>query len=180
MIHEAKDLLEAIEKFEISADGDSNDEEHDSAVEMATAARTFLLKTAERNVELADLIDKFAAREASSNDTKRRLRRERIDHYLPESSVARLDNEYPIPEKPGRYFAIEKSDGNGVWAMHAETLEELAMALDESETSRTGIDVWDLDIDPHGPEADVAQITPVVNVAGFYANGKCVWASKRD
>jgi len=125
MIHEAKDLLEAIEKFEISADGDSDDKEHDSAVEMATAARTFLLKTAERNVELADLIDKFAAREASSNDTKLRLRRERIDYYLPETSVARLDNEYPIPEKPGRYFAIEKSDGESVWAMDAETLDEL-------------------------------------------------------
>ncbi len=48
MIHEAKDLLEAIEKFEISAEGDSDDKEHDSAVEMATAARTFLLKSAER------------------------------------------------------------------------------------------------------------------------------------
>lgn len=180
MIHEAKELLMAIAQFEMSADGDSDDKEHDSAVEMATAARTFLLKTAERNVELADLIDKFAAREASSNDTKLKLRRERIDYYLPETSVARLDNEYPIPEKPGRYFAIEKSDGESVWAMDAETLEELAMALDESETSRTGAEVWDLDIDPEGAEAGDASINYVESVIAFYAKGKCVWAAKRD
>jgi hypothetical protein len=169
MINEAKDLMEAIEKFEMSADGDSNDEEHDAAVDMAVAARAFLRKTAERNVEVADLVDQFEML---------RLRRERIDYYLPETSVARLDNEYPIPAMPCRYFAIEKSDDTGVWAMGADTLEELAMALDESETSRTGIEVWDLDIDPAGSEASAAQLTPVENVAGFYANGKCVWAAK--
>ncbi len=173
MFNEAKDLLEAIKKFEISTDGDSDDEEHDSAVEMAAAARAFLAQTAERNVELAELVDQF-------EDTTLKLRRERIDYYLSERSVARADNEYQIPDKPGRYLAIEKNDGDFVWAMDADTLEELAMALDESETSRTGVEVWDLDIDPAGSEASAAQLTPVENVAGFYANGKCVWASERD
>ena len=180
MFNEAKDLLEAIKKFEISTDGDSNDEEHDAAVEMADAAHAFLRKTAERNVELAELVDQFEAGEAPSNDTKFRLRRERIDYYLSERSVARADNEYQVPDKSGRYLAIEKNDGDFVWAMDADTLEELAMALDESETSRTGVEVWDLDIDPAGSEASAAQLTPVENVAGFYANGICVWASKRD
>ncbi len=180
MLNEAKELLMAIAQFEMSADGDSDDKEHDSAVEMATAARTFLLKTASRNVELADLIDKFAACEASLNDTKLRLRRARIDYYLPETSVARLDNEYPIPERPGRYFAIEKSDGNGVWAMDAETIDELARAMNESETRRNGAEVWDLDIDPEGAEGNAARITYVESVIAFYAHGVCVWAAKRD
>lgn len=173
MFNEAKELLEAIAKFQKAAEGDSNDKEHDSAVDMATAAQTFLLKTAEGNVELAEFVDQF-------EDTTLKLRRERIDYYLSERSVARADNEYQIPDKPGRYLAIEKNDGDFVWAMDADTLEELAIALDESETSRTGVEVWDLDIDPAGSEASAAQLTPVENVAGFYANGICVWASKRD
>jgi len=180
MLNEAKELLMAIANFEKSADGDSDDKEHDSAVEMATAARTFLLKTASRNVELADLIDKFAACDASSNDTKLRLRRARIDYYLPETSVARLDNEYRVPEKPGRYFAIEKSDGNGVWAMDAETLDELARAMNDSETRRTGVEVWDLDIDPEAAEGDAARITCVESVIAFYADGVCVGQLKCD
>jgi hypothetical protein len=56
------------------------------------------------------------------------------------------ENGYVLPDLPERYFAIERSSGDIVWAYGAETFESLAAAIDASETAEVDdIDVWDLD-----------------------------------
>jgi hypothetical protein len=50
-----------------------------------------------------------------------------------------------IPEKVGRYLAIEKHGGDHIWGIFADTLDELASELDSSDTDRDTVLVHDLD-----------------------------------
>jgi hypothetical protein len=59
-VETARELLEAIQKYKIAADGDSGDAEHDAANEMADAADAFLISQAARSIELAELIDEYS------------------------------------------------------------------------------------------------------------------------
>ncbi len=59
MMCEASELLEKIRAFDTAVEGDSWDAELDAAFGMKSAAIAFLRKAAERDVQLADLIDEF-------------------------------------------------------------------------------------------------------------------------
>lgn len=59
MMCEANKLLEKIAEFDTAVDGDSGDAELNAAFEMKSAAIAFLRKAAERDVQLAELIDEF-------------------------------------------------------------------------------------------------------------------------
>jgi hypothetical protein len=63
MMCEASQLLEKIAAFDKAVDGDSGDAELDAAIGMKSAAIAFLQKVSERDVQLAELIGAFDAKD---------------------------------------------------------------------------------------------------------------------
>jgi hypothetical protein len=62
-----------------------------------------------------------------------------------EDIVEWICNDVEMPEEVGRYLAVEKHHGEHVWAIFADTLDELASELDSSDTERDTVLVHDLD-----------------------------------
>jgi hypothetical protein len=57
MLHEARELIAAIKKYDIVKDGDSGDAEYDAGCDLRDAAKAFLFTTSARDIALAELID---------------------------------------------------------------------------------------------------------------------------
>lgn len=70
-----------------------------------------------------------------------------------------VENGWEIPREPARFLALELSDSEPIWAINSENLQNLVRELNESETSRTSINVWDLDTGK--------QHRPIIEITGF-------------
>ena len=73
-----------------------------------------------------------------------------------------VENGWEIPQEPKRYLAVEIGENQACWAANADTLAELAKEIDESETSRSGVTVYDLDTGN--------QYVPVTRTTAFACN----------
>ena len=64
MLDVAQRLLLAIDKFDIAADGESNDDEHDAASELSAVAMEMLREISSRDIAIAEMLDEnYAAHE---------------------------------------------------------------------------------------------------------------------
>lgn len=91
------------------------------------------------------------------------IRATRIEERL-SGTVALTGNEYQIPRDPGRYLIEEKNNGDTVWAMNADTLDEAADLINMSETERSGVIIFDLDF----TDEDKAELIPSITVTSIY------------
>jgi hypothetical protein len=77
------------------------------------------------------------------------LRLKRITEYVNSSenlaSTQTVSQWLYLDEQPAKYLAVEYNGGDVLWAVNQDTLDMLARDLDESETRRDAIKVFDLD-----------------------------------